>query len=114
MAASRRSKGRDAAVTRRLAWILVALALVLLASGAAMSLSSRTGVGNGTEALIWAITLVFAATGVMIASRHPANAIGWIFLAAAVAAALATLAGSYANYAVERTGGPGAIGKTAA
>ena len=94
----------------RLAWVLVALAVVLLASGAVVSVTS----GIGREVIIWVITLVFAATGVLIASRHPDNAIGWIFLGAAVAAGLASLAGSYADYWVNGGDGPEWLGKTAA
>jgi len=101
-------------VSTRLAWALVALAVVLLVSGTVVSLANGLGVDVGQEVILWAITLVFAATGALIASRHPGNAIGWTFLAAAVAAGLASLAGSYAEYWVDTREWPEWLGKTAA
>jgi hypothetical protein len=101
-------------VSTRLAWVLVALALVLLVSGAVVSLASGIGVDVGKGVIIWVITLVFAATGVLVASRHPGNAIGWTFLGAAVAAGLGSLASSYADYWVDGRDGSEWLGKTAA
>jgi hypothetical protein len=101
-------------VSTRLAWVLVALAVVLLVSGAVVSLAGGIGVDIGSDVFLWAITLVFASVGVLIATRHPANAIGWIFLGVAVAAGLATLAGSYAESWVDGREGSEALGKTAA
>ncbi len=100
-------------VSTRLAWVLVALAAVLMVSSAVVSLAGGVGVGVG-EVMIWLIALVFAATGVLIASRHPGNAIGWTFLGAAVAAGLASLASSYADYWVHGREGSEWLGKTAA
>jgi hypothetical protein len=100
-------------VKRRLAWLLVALAVVLMVSGAVVSVANGIDLGVG-EVMIWVITLVFAATGVLIASRHPGNAIGWTFLGAAVAAGLASLASSYADYWVHGRDGSEWLGKTAA
>jgi hypothetical protein len=100
-------------LSTRLAWVSVALALVLSVSGAVVSVASGIGVGVG-EVMIWLITLVFAAAGVLIASRHPGNAIGWTFLGAGVAAGLASLASSYAEYWVHGREGPEWLGKTAA
>ena len=101
-------------VSTRLAWALVALAVVLLVSGAVLLLASGIGVDVGKEGIIWVLTLVFAATGVLIAARHPGNAIGWTFLGAAVAAGLAGLASSYADYWVHGREGSEWLGKTAA
>jgi hypothetical protein len=101
-------------VSTSLAWALVALALVLLVSGAVVLLASGIDVDFGKEGIIWVITLVFAGTGVLIASRHPGNAIGWTFLGAAVAAGLGTFAGSYADSWVDGREGSEWLGKTAA
>jgi hypothetical protein len=98
----------------RLAWVLVALAVVLLVSGAVVSVASGIGLDVGNWVIIWVITLVFAATGVLVASRHPGNAIGWTFLGAAVGAGLGSLAGSYADYWVDGREGSEWLGKTAA
>jgi hypothetical protein len=70
-------------VTKHLARGLVGLALALGLSATVLWLASGTGVGLGNAIFIWAITIVFAATGLLIASRHPGNAIGWLFLGAA-------------------------------
>ena len=44
------------------------------------------------------VVLGFAFVGALVASRHPANAVGWIFCAGAVAFSLSGLAESYAVY----------------
>jgi hypothetical protein len=83
-------------------------------SGAeALALATGTG-GELRDLFIWAIALVFSAVGALIASRHPGNAIGWLFLGAGVAAGVAALASSYADYWVEARDGPVLLGKTAA
>jgi hypothetical protein len=63
---------------------------------------------------LWAIACVFAGVGLLIASRQPGNAIGWIFLAAGVAAGFANLAHSYAQHWVDGKGGSDGLGKAAA
>ena len=98
---------------RRLTWGLVALALALLVA------SEVTYVGNGSTfslgvGFIWAITLVFSGVGALIATRHPQNAIGWIFLGVAVTAGVGELAGGYAGYWIGGNGGSEALGKAAA
>ena len=98
----------------RLAWGLAGLGLLLVASGTVLSLASGTGIDVRAEVFIWAITLAFAAAGVLIAARHPRNAIGWIFLGAGVAAGLGAVVGAYAEYWVESGAGPEALGKAAA
>jgi len=109
-----RAEAMSGRISTRPAWVLVALAVVLMVSGAVVSLAGGIGVDVGKGVIIWVITIVFAATGVLIASRHPANAIGWTFLGAAVAAGLASLAGSYAEYWVDGRHGSEWLGKTAA
>ncbi len=101
-------------VSTRLAWALAALAVALLVSGAVVLVASGIGVNFGKEVIIWLITLVFAATGVLIATRQPRNAIGWTFLGAAVAAGLGSLASSYADYWVDGRGGTEWLGEAAA
>ena len=101
-------------VSTQLAWALVALAVVLLVSGAVLLLASGIGVDVGYAVFLGVMMLVFAGTGVLIASRHPGNAIGWTFLGAAVAIGLAGSAGSYADYWADGRGGSEWLGKTAA
>jgi hypothetical protein len=101
-------------VSGRLAWGLVALALLLILSATGIALTSGAGVDLGNDVFIWAIAVAFAAAGVLIASRQPGNAIGWLFLGAAVGAGLGALAGSYADYWVDSGAGSETLGKTAA
>jgi hypothetical protein len=98
--------------SRRLASALASVTpLILLV---ALVLSLATGLDSPRAALVWALALAFAAVGRLIASRHPDNAIGWLFLGAAVTAALATLSSSYADYWVDSGAGPELLGRTAA
>jgi hypothetical protein len=92
----------------RLAWSLAGLALGLLVS--AWVVGIRDG---GQSVFVLALALTFSVVGALIASRHPGNAIGWIFLAVAVSAGLGALAGSYADRWLAR-GGSQALGETAA
>jgi hypothetical protein len=99
--------------SRRLAWGLAAFAVLLMSGAEALALATGTG-GELRDLFIWAIALVFSAVGALIASRHPGNAIGWLFLGAGVAAGVAAVASSYADYWVEARDGPVLLGKTAA
>ncbi len=97
---------------RRLAWGLTGLALVLLAGSWALSLVA--GVQSGSAVSGSAMTVGYAAAGVLIACGRPRNPIGWIFLGAAVSAGVGGLASAYADlWAVEHEG-PEALGMAAA
>ena len=76
------------------------LALGLLAA------SSATNLGHLDESvLVVALAVTFSVVGALIASRHPGNAIGWIFLAVAVATGLGGVAGAYADHWLGGDGG---------
>jgi hypothetical protein len=92
---------------------LAALAVALVVTATVMSLASGNGIELG-DVFSWALTIVFGGAGVLIASRQPDNAIGWIFLGAAVGAGLGSLAGSYADSWVDSGTGSAALGRTAA
>jgi hypothetical protein len=100
--------------SRWLAWTLAALGPLLLLAGVVLSLATGVAVDVSSELLTWGVALVFAAVGRLIASRHSDNAIGWLFLGAAVAAGLGSLSGSYADYRVHAGVGPELLGRTAA
>ena len=75
-----------------------ARALGLLALGLMISGWAMVGISDaGSDVFITALAIVFSAVGVMVASRHPGNAIGWLFLGVGVSTGLGTLAGSYAD-----------------
>jgi hypothetical protein len=97
---------------RRLTWGLVGLALTLLVASSVIY--SAGGSGVSISVFIWAIALVFSGVGGVIATRHPGNAIGWIFLSVGATAGLAEVAHAYADYWVGGNGGSEALAKTAA
>lgn len=99
--------------TARLAWALAALGPLISITVVALSLATRTPIAF-TGVFIWAITLAFAGVGGLIASRHQDNAIGWLFLGAAVASGFSSLSAWYARYWLSGGVGPDALGKTAA
>src|SRR5215211_3435468 len=93
----------------RLAWALAGLTVALLCAARALS-----GVVVGSSLFITAIALVFSGVGALVASRHPANAVGWLFLGVGVSTGLASLAGSYGEHWTRGGGGPRALGELAA
>jgi hypothetical protein len=99
-------------IARRLTWGLVALAVMLLLGSTVIYAAGGSGVS--ISVFIWVIALVFSAIGGLIATRHPGNAIGWIFLSVGVSAGLAEVAHAYADYWVGGNGGSEALAKTAA
>jgi hypothetical protein len=95
---------------RRLPWLLAALALALLISAVAL-----TGLDEiGQDAIGSSLALAFTGVGALIASRQPANAMGWLLLGIGVATGLGFLAGSYADYWVAGGWGSQRLGETAA
>jgi hypothetical protein len=83
----------------RLGWGLWALTLAL--SLATLPLS---GSAVSAPSFIF-LTLVLSTVGAVVVSRRPANAIGWMFCAAASGIGLVSLAGAYAVYAYQVAGG---------
>jgi signal transduction histidine kinase len=88
---------------RRLAWtswvvsmILVALTLVFLFLGRSTPPPAGTFGFRGFS-MVFAVT--FGTVGALIASRHPQNAIGWVFCAMGVASGVQELSAQYAIYA---------------
>jgi signal transduction histidine kinase len=70
---------------RRLAWALWVVSLVLLLAGILMGLAGGIPGGQAVLGILLpAYQLTSATVGAMIASRHPGNAIGWLFLASAL------------------------------
>jgi len=105
-------------LVRALPWTLVALAVALILTAEILALVSESNDARndpfGFNVFIWAIALVFGATGSLIAARQRGNPIGWLFLVAAVSAGLASLSGTYADFYVAERTGPPLLGKMAA
>jgi hypothetical protein len=104
----------SARASGRLAWALAVLAPLLVLTSIVLNVMTPHG-GSATSAFFaWTLALTFAAIGRLIAARQPANAIGWLFLVAGVAAGLGVVASGYADYWVDTGNGPALLGRTAA
>jgi hypothetical protein len=75
--------------------IAVASVAAIIAS---LPLSTKLGVPG---ALFIGMTVVFSATGTVVAGRQPRNPIGWLFLGVAVSSSLAILSSAIADHGVE-------------
>ena len=97
--------GRRAAAW--LAWSLVGLSGALLVGGIAY--------GSTVDAIFTlAPLLTFSVVGAIIASRHPRNAIGWLFCGIGLVVGLSSLTGGYAEYWLENKTGSKSLAETAA
>ena len=82
-------------VASRAAWLLCGLTLALIACGAVLAVLNDTPVG---DSVFLVGVLSSAVVGGMVASRQPANPIGWFFLVSALSFAATVLASEYAKY----------------
>jgi hypothetical protein len=81
--------------TSWLAWSVCALALTLIVCAVALAVLNRSDVASAIFPLGLTVS---AMVGALVASRRPANPIGWFFLGSAVCFALAEVAAEYAAY----------------
>jgi hypothetical protein len=101
----RPSAGRGPAV---LAWSVCALGIAGLVAGAI--LEETTGNTDPSESLLERAALLLGfgalpAIGALVASRHPRNAVGWLFLAVGAGIGVLLLSTEYAHWAlVEQAG----------
>jgi hypothetical protein len=106
-----------------LAWSLVGLPAVLLVCGISLSVAANS-VGTElpydsgtllTSATVNLVTLLpFSVIGVVIASRQPRNAIGWIYCGVGLLVGLTSLAHGYAEYWLASGSGMKSLAETAA
>ena len=101
--------GRSA---RGVTWTLMVLTVLLLLFRVVV-LAATESKWPLSLTLSWAIAVVFLAVGGLIATRHPGNAIGWIFLFVAVTAGLGEAAHGYVEYWLSQGGAEG-LGEAAA
>jgi hypothetical protein len=90
-------------VATRLAWTLCALSLILTVLGVlllAMNYSHPNSHVYGFWPENTVIPLSFSIIGAILASRLPANPLGWLFCAAALVSAVAHFSGEHAIYAL--------------
>jgi len=88
---------------RWLAWAAWGLAIALLIAEVFLALQNGAHEGGGSFGLLFDMLfrlglLVFPTVGAFVASRRPANPIGWILLSVGVVFALSGFALSYATY----------------
>ena len=85
----------------RIGWAVVALAVILPATGLAMAVAGGWGGVNGPFLLGMVTTLCVACAvvGALIVPREPANPIGWIFCGMGAFVAVALLLGGWAQVA---------------
>ena len=92
------------------AWGLTVLTLAVLAAALVFTVlnTSRIGMGRiGLGAILSAAVLLYAASGRLIASRLPDNAIGWLLGSIGLSVATSMFAEQYALYGVATA--PGAV-----
>jgi len=99
---------------KRLAQALVLLAAVLYGAGTALTLMSPGQRPESQDAIVLTFVAVFATMGLLIASRHQRNPIGWIFCGVAVSAGLGHLARSSVEYWLSGGAVSQALGEAAA
>ena len=101
---------RRPATHQAAAWGLTVLTLAVLAAALVFTVlnTSRIGMGRiGLGAILSAAVLLYAASGRMIASRRPDNAIGWLLGSIGLSVATSMFAEQYALYGVATA--PGAV-----
>lgn len=89
----------------RLAWSLVVASIIgvitaIVLVGRYTYISGDTSFILSHVALLPFISIAYTVVGALVASRHPKNAIGWIFLAVGLLFTLTVLVGAYYNYAL--------------
>jgi hypothetical protein len=92
------------------AWSLTIVTVALLAAMLVLAAlnTRRTGVSRlGLDAALSAAVLLYAASGRLIASRRPENAIGWLLASIGLALTISLVAEQYAVYGLATA--PGAV-----
>ena len=90
-------------MSKRLAWLLAAVSIVVLLVGITLSILYIAASGDygdilSHQFLVPFFTIAYAIIGALVASRQPKNAIGWLFLAVALLSGLNALSTGYGFY----------------
>ncbi len=89
------------------AWSMLAVSAVALASTAVLAVLNGTLAGDPVALVYLPTFTAFMAVGALVVARRPANVIGWLFSAIGLLALGASVAGEYSQYAyVTRAIGP--------
>jgi hypothetical protein len=81
--------------TRRLAWSLALLAVVLTIAGHVLYLTVDADRHGARDIIPSALALTFSAVGALVASRQPRNPIGWMFLGVALSTGVSGIAHTF-------------------
>jgi len=93
---------------KRLGWGLAALALTLQVVSHVVA--AFAGVEFVVQDLfVTAIAFAFGTVGALVATRHPGNPIGWIFLGVAISTGLGGLAHGFAEYELQDGAAPSTL-----
>jgi hypothetical protein len=84
--------------SRRIGWSLCGMAVVLDVVGVALSIAA--GQASAPDLIFGPVLIALAVVGALVAARQPRNAIGWLFLGAAMMLAVSDLADGYALLAL--------------
>jgi signal transduction histidine kinase len=92
---------------RRLAWLLGIVSIVLLVASITFMfvdrrarLPTNVGVWSAADVLDMLVSVGVPILGIVIVNKQPRNAIGWLFISAGIAIALATFGQVYALHAL--------------
>jgi signal transduction histidine kinase len=92
---------------RRLAWLVGIVSIVLLVASITFMfvdrrarLPTNVGVWSAADVLDMLVSVVVPILGIVIVNKQPRNAIGWLFISAGIAIALATFGQVYALHAL--------------
>lgn len=87
---------------RHLSWSIAGVAVLMVLSGLVISVLALTISGQGVifshQFFTPVLTITYCVVGVLVASRHPRNPIGWIFCTIGWLSALNMLSAGYALY----------------
>lgn len=87
---------------RRISWMITFFSIVLVLIGLILSILALTANGNRVtfshQFFTPLLTVTYCVIGSLVASRHPRNPIGWMFLATGFLSALNMLSAGYALY----------------
>jgi hypothetical protein len=106
-----------------LAWSLVALSVALVVGGIVLARTTGSpapelpyGSAGDASSVVFALAtvLTFSVVGAVVASRHPRNAIGWIFCTIGLVVGLSNLVRGYAEFWLASGWGPRSLAVTAA
>ena len=94
---------------KQLGWGLAALALTLQVASHVLAAFAGSAGFAVQDLFVTAIAFAFGTVGALVATRHPGNPIGWIFLGVAISTGLGGLAHGFAEYELQDGAAPSTL-----